>query len=560
MNIIPLILMSIIISPEGPPQILQPQLNGSVQSIDEEEQDNWERFTLICKPEQSGKTFIMIQQIIRDLTEQVTGKHIINFIFCDNSLLLTAQTGERVKNDLNGYKEANGELYLELSSHSRTDFHNSDSVIGALTTKGVKNVLCCTNGKRIDDIYDIINRLNQSEITRGQFIFKVWLDEADKFDNYIDSTFNPLVDSFDNVYVNCITATPKTLFDKYHRMNVLPIQNTTGPEYHGWVDNDIHLINHPPGDGFVKHVLDNCCKDLIIPDTKWFIPAGSKKKSHNSIKNICVERGIATIIVNGDGISVWLPDLRYYKYEKDKELNEMIKDLYRKHNLEEYPVAITGNICIGRGISILSEDFMIDYGIFSRCNNQQEASQNSGRLKGNIKGWSSYKKPTVFTTSDFDKVAREWEKKSRGLAELAFLKDSEGKSTMITKNEFKTVGKNYSNFIHSDLFPSFASAQRFLQTKVREMDTKMKISKKSVIHVVDGGYKVTSKLLKSGRTVADLGRSDVLTIQKANMIGAQTCISSTDKGSRYLILPVYDDIDSPPNTEKYQVRYISFKQ
>ena len=86
MNIIPLILMSIIISPEGPPQILQPQLNGSVQSIDEEEQDNWERFTLICKPEQSGKTFIMIQQIIRDLTEQVTGKHIINFM--DYGILL----------------------------------------------------------------------------------------------------------------------------------------------------------------------------------------------------------------------------------------------------------------------------------------------------------------------------------------------------------------------------------------------------------------------------------------------------------------------------------------
>ena len=29
--------------------------------------DSWLNFQLICKPEQSGKTFIMIQQIIKDM-------------------------------------------------------------------------------------------------------------------------------------------------------------------------------------------------------------------------------------------------------------------------------------------------------------------------------------------------------------------------------------------------------------------------------------------------------------------------------------------------------------
>ena len=33
-------------------------------------EENQSRFTLICKPEQSGKTFIMIQQIIKDLEER----------------------------------------------------------------------------------------------------------------------------------------------------------------------------------------------------------------------------------------------------------------------------------------------------------------------------------------------------------------------------------------------------------------------------------------------------------------------------------------------------------
>lgn len=48
--------------------------------------DIWERFILICKPEQSGKTFIMIQKINKDLIDEIEKKNIINFIFCDNNL------------------------------------------------------------------------------------------------------------------------------------------------------------------------------------------------------------------------------------------------------------------------------------------------------------------------------------------------------------------------------------------------------------------------------------------------------------------------------------------
>ena len=84
--------------------------------------DNWERFLLVCKPEQSGKTFVMIQKIIKELKEPIRGVKTINIIFCDNNLLLTKQTSERVKKDLAEF-EVNGELYLEFSSHSRTKYH-----------------------------------------------------------------------------------------------------------------------------------------------------------------------------------------------------------------------------------------------------------------------------------------------------------------------------------------------------------------------------------------------------------------------------------------------------
>ena len=91
-------------------------------------------------------------------------------------------------------------------------------------------------------------------------------------------------------------------------------------------------------------------------------------------------------------------------------------------------------------MSITSEDFRFTHGILSSCGNPQEASQNSGRLKGNMKHWSNYKPPIVFTTERFNEVAKEWETKSRELARLSFTQDKKGRTTMIDKEQFDTLG------------------------------------------------------------------------------------------------------------------------
>lgn len=519
-----------------------------------------QRITLICKPEQSGKTFVMIQQIIHDLKDPTLTRKVINIILCDNNLLLTKQTSERVGKDLSPLVEVNGESYLEFSSHARTEYRNADAVVGAIIRKNIRNILCCTNGTRVEDIFDIISDLNKSDYTKNKLFFKIWLDEADKYIGFMDTTFCPLVEKYENVAVYCITATPKKLFTKYGSFNVFPLENTTSEYYHGWSDNILRFVDFQSTCvGFAEFVLDNMGMELIQPGTKWYIPADYKKKTHIAMKDVCVKRGFATIIVNGDGIKLYLPDLEIIEFKKDNELNTIIKRIHDRYDLHKYPLAITGNVCIGRGISIMSEDFMVDYGILSLYHNQQEASQNSGRLKGNIKSWSTYKPPMVFTTEKFNKVAVEWEEKSRGLARLAFDKDLLGKSTIITKNEFKTIGENFRYIVNEELFKSYSKAVDFLKSKKREMKTSISGSKKGAIHIVDG-YSVTSKLLKPGQTVDSLEASDRLTMDKASQIGEGTNISSTDKGSRYLILPVYETMDSPPNSVRFQVRYISFDE
>lgn len=406
-------------------------------------------FTLICKPEQSGKTFVMIQQIIKDLEESEDDKKVINFIFCDNSLLLTEQTSQRINKDLKEYT-INGESYIEFSSHKRTECNNAAAVYHAIVCRDVRNIICCTNGKRVTDIQSIIADINGSPIINAteNFVFKVWLDEADKYTKFINKVFRPLTSEQKNVEVFCLTATPHPLFNKYKGMKVFPLENTTLPNYHGWNDNHIEICENPGGstDDFVLDILEEQKENgKILPGTKWYIPADVAKRSHNKIKAICKEKGFAVFVVNGDGITLARPDESedVGPIDKNKELNTQILEMCEEYNLSQYPIAITGNICIGRGISIMSPEFIFDYGILSNCAKKAEASQNAGRLKGNIKNWANYKPPTVFTTAKFDKIARDFEEKSRRLAVLAHEKQQNGEETIMTTGEYKGIDSDF---------------------------------------------------------------------------------------------------------------------
>lgn len=537
-------------------------------------EQHWERFILICKPEQSGKTFIMIEKIIKDLNEPIENKIIINIIFCDNNLLLTRQTSYRVRDELREFKNDKNDIYLEFSSHENSKCKTHKEVCYEIIINNINNILCCTNGTRTKDIYKIITDLNKTD--PDKYYFKIWLDEADKAISQINSTFIPLLEKYDNVHIYGITATPSPLFTKFKYVNVLPLENTTSDYYHGWEDNDIVLYdNNYNTCEFVKHIL-NEKRELIQPGSKWFIPGETRIQTHKNIKDICKQFGFVVIIVNGEGIKLYFPNDELKHFHKDDMLNKKLNiDIYKKYNLINYPLAITGNICIGRGISILSDDFFIDYGILSYAKNKQEASQIAGRLKGNIKHWKNYKKPKVFTTEQFYQIAKEWEIKSRKLAEIAFQKHEINPSP-INKSEFKTINLNYEYIIHKNYFTSYEKAKKFLdRNDIREKMSQKNSEKPITINKVStsihrrletpgvdikNGYAISSKLnkIKTSTSKNRLFREQLFDPTSAKYIGPGNCISSNDKSTKYLILPYYDSKDTPPNKEKYQVRYIHF--
>lgn len=125
--------------------------------------------------------------------------------------------------------------------------------------------------------------------------------------------------------------------------------------------------------------------------------------------------------------------------------------------------------------------------------------------------------------------------------------------------ELPVVNNGYEYICHSSLFDSFEKALEFLHTKQIDMDCEIKTKKSKVIHN-RGGYFVTSKLLAPGKTVNDLTKDDRITYEHAKNISTSRCISSTDKGSRYLILPIYENENTLGKNVQYQVRYIKFEK
>jgi len=405
-----------------------------------------EQFILICKPEQSGKTFVMLKKINEFLIEDKDfEKNTVNFIFCNNSLLLTQQTKKRIKENIKFLSDIQ-ESYIEFSSKKKdgTVTNNSSEVRTAIED-GCKNVVCCTNKTRVIDITGIIRRINTHNTKK--YNFKIWLDEADKFNNYIEKSFIPLSQEYENIEVYMLTATPQSIFEKYKEVRTLPLEITTLPTYHGWNDCIIKIREDEAGTtvGFARQIADEMLLNgEFKPGVKGYVPADNKKKTHIMMRDMFIGKGVAVFIVNGEGIELTLPTLpnsKSFKIEKTKELHIHIRELYTKYNVVKWSCVVTGNICVGRGISIQQPDFIFNFGILSNCKKKAEVSQNAGRLKGNFKEWNGYSPPIVYTTDKFNKIATEFEEHSREIGKIAFNKNGESEegTVIVTNTEVNNI-------------------------------------------------------------------------------------------------------------------------
>ena len=462
---------------------------------------------VLVKPEQAGKTHEMIHVINSNIAMMILencslykdadGVIHINFICCDNSLALVLQTMERFRQSVNKLDDKT-DNFIELSSSNNKDALTDWRIIPTEIEYSLNknNVLCCTNKKRIEDITKIITYMDMK--SPGKYKFNIWIDEADKYLGYINE-LQTLAEKIEDLTLYHITATPKRIIEEYGPTQIMKVQQITSEDYHGWDDCDIVIVEDDPTESvndFALWILE----DIISSGDfqagwKGYVPSGKTKKKHYELADECIREGIAVFVVNGDGIHLFLPGRGCVTTAlKNKEISQIICDLYEEYDVKEYPCIVTGKMCISRGITFMRDDFMFDIAVLSDTSCEAEVSQQAGRMKGNLRtGHFSYQ-PTVYTTAKFDKIARESEKLSRKLCELAYqssngvvtprqvgIVHNKRNITRATYDNFKRSSKEFSNYDEAFEFAKTLGAKNQRSYRTDEFGFKMCSAKKTKV-------------------------------------------------------------------------------
>jgi hypothetical protein len=351
-------------------------------------------YMLLRRPCQSGKTFCVIELIKKT--------NVINVVFCDNSLLQINQTKLRMQH--------NGLKCIEISSKSKNK--KIKSIVEAIKNDNINVVLACGNYTQMKKIEHVIKQLDRN--------FMIWIDEADKVTCCEMSMYSVFeYRTMDNVkQITFVTATPQKLYSMFDP--IVDISKKPISKNYQYI-KESHIIAHKQNKNLPEFV-ENILKDNLNKSKKgqvWFVPAKAWKKHHYGMADLLIQYGFTVMIINSDGLTIKSHD-KNKKYDKvtnlsNKKLSDIISDIYQKHKLNKEKVAITGKICIGRGITISSPNMVITHAILGH--NKMEKNtlyQLAGRICGNTKNFPLYKRPIIHCT----KAIKENMLKYEGIANM----------------------------------------------------------------------------------------------------------------------------------------------
>jgi len=217
--------------------------------------------------------------------------------------------------------------------------------------------------------------------------------------------------------------------------------------------------------GFVHETIRKY-PHLATPGARAFVPGDRWRDSHYEIATTLRASGFAVVVINGSRRELLIPgrepiDLR----PMPPPLSNVVAQVYKDHDLHEFPFAITGRCCVDRGVTIQSipsethNGFLFTYGIFPPIASKSSAYyQIFARLFGNFGDSPHYKQVAVYTTKAmFSKVEKqesiamnlarlvhENESESVGMAELKVAQDHDASTAWnLFTGEFSTAEEAY---------------------------------------------------------------------------------------------------------------------
>ena len=409
--------------------------------------ENHEQETILCprllvKPCQAGKTGEaladwVIQQSRIDAEGSVKVRKIAFFV-CDNSLLLTKQTEIRAKSDT---IDIQGDIIIISCKES---IKCVDKLFRAINRNPkISTILCCGNVRRLKDISELSDRLKQMV---SKFELSVYVDEADKILGSKNAQQQVQIWRQPSSLVKqllLITATPfesatKNLAENYGEIELFPIKSITRDDYHRFSEShhiDSACIESMSNVECVAAVFDKFLPEGPALGEVWFIPAEHKKETHDEMQDLlfglgfnCVIKINATnkeisvlnddsfdpVIVTFSDITKELKNTVDEKFSpSNNELSRWLGRYYSCNNgKDKWSMAITGNLCISRGISIQSPECFITHAIYgSHCaSSKKNQYQIFARICGNIRTFPKYIEtgaPIVYCSKkDYDSTCR----------------------------------------------------------------------------------------------------------------------------------------------------------
>jgi hypothetical protein len=448
--------------------------------------------SLIHLPAQSGKT--------RKITELIDKWNLLissstspddknlNIIFTSNTKLLTKQTASRIRDaadkaekaatyyDCSDMSDLSDDDDLEADDDCSLGLEGEDAntVIDrtlvwisskgkrALTVNDVDSeyivddncdsIICCSNSTRMKYALALIEKLYKRS-ARGKFDRKinVFIDEADESIGIWKKHIAPLKNMSE--FVQNVILVTATMIPVYKHLlsvdlpcNVRTYECTLSEVYVKYSEtNKITMFSNVSRNAH-DHVIEVIDKNqgMCLPGTKWFCPGDKKRESHEMICEELLNRGFNVMIVNGNTKAIRFADRSPQiniaeMLDDDLEIAKTLNRIYYEYGLFDKPFAVTGHLCVGRGITFASQidgnEFIFTHGVIPDMSNGDEGYQLVARCLGNIRKYATFTPPIIFISDKMDAKIRPQEDLAIKLAATLYSKSNGMEVVNVTGRE-----------------------------------------------------------------------------------------------------------------------------
>ena len=389
----------------------------------------------LCRPAQSAKTKTY-QQLIR-YYERLAASYVdsegnpcpsegyINVVLCSNNKSLVQQTASRHATEL--YESSStesddgkaddrieGKVFSWFSGTKENNLSVRD-LADRIKEDEVGMIVCCAHSKRISFLAQLLEQLNRSKNFKRKV--NIWIDEADESINKwskIDIASLPVVHS-----VTLISATFDAIVKKYGKIRLRCYDVAHPVSYIRFKEcavttKDIAVASAP---AYLAAVYDEFSAQLCVPGLRLFAPGDTSRESHNQIAEFLRVRGWAVLVLNGARKEIVKPDGQilpiadYVEWENGtpEEIGKTITSIYHDSGLGQFPFAMTGQICLGRGLTFQNDRFLFDWAIVPNMADRAAAYQCTARVLGNIRHLPNYKQCKIVTTSRMQRLIEQGE-------------------------------------------------------------------------------------------------------------------------------------------------------